>query len=422
MGAASRDVADDDPRGWRLGGGVSYSALAAARLGLPTRRVIGVDAKPRPRPSSTCSARPASTSTSCRSSAVPSSSTSSGPRAGCSSCHSPSDPIPTSAVPEAWRGARGWLLAPVARELPADWADAPPPDAIVALGWQGLLRELTAGEEVGHVRPGPDPVVARADLAGLSRDDVDRGVEIGDLYRLSAATRHARRDPGRPRRARRAADLRRLRLRHYPAVRSHDPVDATGAGDVFLAALAAARIEPRLVGGRLAAGYDLLMAAAAASLVLEGPGMLGVPHRAAVRARMAEAGRWLGGGAAGTRSRLVAAAAVRRAQRGAGPVDSRTRRLTGTDGSPAPAPRIVVPPGPGLGGGERPAGPAVGSSAAASTAQRPISAVAWAIVVSGGSTYAARSTSSNPTTLTSAGTRRPAARTARIAPIAMRSL
>ena len=32
------------------------------------------------------------------------------------------------------------------------------------------------------------------------------------------------------------------------------------------------------------------MAAAAASLVLEGPGMLGVPDRDAVRARMAEAG------------------------------------------------------------------------------------------------------------------------------------
>jgi hypothetical protein len=69
---------------------------------------------------------------------------------------------------------------------------------------------------------------------------------------------------------------------------------------VFLAALAAARIEPRLVGGRLAAGYDLLMAAAAASLVLEGRGMLGVPHRAAVRARMAEAGGGWGVQRAGT--------------------------------------------------------------------------------------------------------------------------
>ncbi|HET9613737.1 MAG TPA: PfkB family carbohydrate kinase, partial [Candidatus Limnocylindrales bacterium] len=88
-----------------------------------------------------------------------------------------------------------------------------------------------------------------------------------------------------------------LGLRHYPAVRSHHTVDATGAGDVFLAALAAARIEPRLVGGRIRQGFDLLLAAAAASLVLEGPGMLGVPERAAVRERMATAIREAAGAA-----------------------------------------------------------------------------------------------------------------------------
>jgi sugar/nucleoside kinase (ribokinase family) len=72
-------------------------------------------------------------------------------------------------------------------------------------------------------------------------------------------------------------------------VPSHAVVDPTGAGDVFLAALAAARIAPRLVGGRIGQGFDLLLAAAAASLVLEGPGMLGVPTRDAVRIRMAAA-------------------------------------------------------------------------------------------------------------------------------------
>ena len=77
--------------------------------------------------------------------------------------------------------------------------------------------------------------------------------------------------------------------RHYPPVRSRNPIDPTGAGDVFLAALAAARIEPRLVAGRVDAGFDLLLAAAAASLVLEGRGLLGVPDRAAVTERMAAA-------------------------------------------------------------------------------------------------------------------------------------
>ena len=78
-------------------------------------------------------------------------------------------------------------------------------------------------------------------------------------------------------------------MRHYPAVPSPAIVDPTGAGDVFLAALAAARIEPALVGGRVGRGFDLLLAAAASSLVLEGPGTMGVPDRAAVRARMAAA-------------------------------------------------------------------------------------------------------------------------------------
>ena len=43
VGAASRDVTSDDPRGWRLGGAVAYGSLAAARLGLRVGCVIGVD-------------------------------------------------------------------------------------------------------------------------------------------------------------------------------------------------------------------------------------------------------------------------------------------------------------------------------------------------------------------------------------------
>src|SRR5439155_22807898 len=43
VGAAARDIAPDDPRGWRLGGGVSYSALTTARLGLRTAALVGVD-------------------------------------------------------------------------------------------------------------------------------------------------------------------------------------------------------------------------------------------------------------------------------------------------------------------------------------------------------------------------------------------
>ena len=47
VGSACRDVRGDDPRGWRLGGGVTYAALTTARLGLRTAAVIGVDGEAR---------------------------------------------------------------------------------------------------------------------------------------------------------------------------------------------------------------------------------------------------------------------------------------------------------------------------------------------------------------------------------------
>ena len=293
VGAASRDIAEDDPRGWRLGGGVSYSALTTARLGLPTGAIVGVD-------------EAASTATELdllREAGVevhlveldhgPVFVNIERPEGRLQLCRSHSDPLPVADVPAAWRTAPGWILAPVAAELPPDWAELPADEAFVAVGWQGLLRELEAGEPVRHVAPRPDPIIRRADLVGLSRDDVDRDVPLADLYGLlrrgaSLAVTQGDRGGLVAHGAHGDRDAA-LELRHYPAVPSHELVDPTGAGDVFLAALAAARIEPRLVGGRIGQGFDLLLAAAAASLVLEGPGMLGVPLRDAVRERMAEA-------------------------------------------------------------------------------------------------------------------------------------
>jgi sugar/nucleoside kinase (ribokinase family) len=292
VGAAARDIAADDPRGWRLGGGVSYSALTTARLGIPTGAIVGVDEEAS-RAAELDLLREAGVAVHL----VP---LDHGPvfvnleraEGRHQLAVSPSDGIPVVAVPDDWRGARGWILAPVAAELPADWAAVPSEASFVAVGWQGLLRELVAGEPVRHLEPGPDALVARADLVGLSRDDVDSSTELAALCRLLrpgatlAVTQGDRGGlvleagpdgPGHP--------------RHYPPVRSHAPIDPTGAGDVFLAALAAARIEPRLVGGRIGAGFDLLLAAAAASLVLEGPGMLGVPDRGAVIERIAAARR-----------------------------------------------------------------------------------------------------------------------------------
>ncbi|HET7701961.1 MAG TPA: PfkB family carbohydrate kinase [Candidatus Limnocylindrales bacterium] len=293
VGSASRDLAEDDPRGWRLGGGVSYSALTTARLGLPTAAIVGVDE----------TAATASEIDLLREAGVevhlvhlahgPVFVNIERPEGRLQLCGDHSDPIPVADVPDAWRAAPGWILAPVAAELPPAWADVPSSEAIVAVGWQGLLRELEAGQPVRHVTPRPDPIVRRADLVGLSRDDVDRDVALADLYgllRRGASLAVTQGDQGGLIVHGAHGDHEAaLELRHYPAVPSRAAVDPTGAGDVFLAALAAARIEPRLVGGRIGQGFDLLLAAAAASLVLEGPGMFGVPERSAVRDRMREA-------------------------------------------------------------------------------------------------------------------------------------
>jgi len=291
VGAAARDITDGDPRGWRLGGGVSYSALTTARLGLSTAALVGVDAE----------ATGAWELDLLRSAGVdvrlvplehgPVFVNIEQPGGRVQECRDRSDPVPIDAIPPEWVPAPGWILAPVAAELPAAWADVPHGDALVAVGWQGLLRELVPGATVRHLRPRPDPIIGRADLVGLSRDDVDRDVVVEALYELlrpGASLVVTQGDRGGL--VARSADGR-LGFRHYPAVPSGTSVDPTGAGDVFLAALAAARIEPRLVGGRLDQGFDLLLAAAAASLVLEDHGLLGVADRASVSARISESRR-----------------------------------------------------------------------------------------------------------------------------------
>ena len=287
VGAASRDLVHDDPRGWRLGGGVSYAALTLARLGLRVRALVGADrlaaesrelhllrdsgvdlvVAPLPR-------GPVFINTETPSGRIQ---------------HAPqvSDPVEPSALPAGWRDAAGWLFGPVAAELPAAWADVPRADALVSLGWQGLLRVLVAGEPVTQRLPGPSPIVARADLVGVGRDDFDPGTPEAALLGLlhpgatmlmtDGAAGGIALDAG-PR----GSVARRRAWSPIPVDRFVDPI---GAGDTFLAGVFAARVDPSLLepGGPDA---DLLVGAAAASLVCEGPGLLGVPERDAVLGRM----------------------------------------------------------------------------------------------------------------------------------------
>lgn len=290
VGAAARDRTPDDPRGWRLGGGVSYGALTTARLGVPTGALIGVDE----------AASTASEIDLLRDAGVdvrlvplgrgPVFDNIETPDGRIQLAFERSDPLSTASLPDEWRSAGAWILAPVAAELPDAWAAAIPDEDLVAVGWQGLLRELIPGARVGRRQPGLSPLLERADVVGVSRDDLDEGVSLAALCRLMR--------PGATLLFTRGADGGMAivagrdgprELRRWPAIPPGAVVDPTGAGDVFLAAFLGAHAEPRLVGGRIAQRYDLLLAAAASSLSIEGRGLHGVAGREAVRRRIAEA-------------------------------------------------------------------------------------------------------------------------------------
>jgi hypothetical protein len=196
------------------------------------------------------------------------------------------DSIPLAALPGEWRGAKGWLLAPIAGELPDDWAAAGPADARVGLGWQGLLRDFGADGWMKRRRPATSPLARRAGLVCASVDDLPPDFDLADLRRLAAAATIVV-TAG----AQGGLAIEGPRLIRYKALAAHAVEDPTGAGDVFLAALMVAW----LTTGELARPRSLLFAAAAGSLAVEGVGLAGVPSKAAVASR-------LGRGAARDRS------------------------------------------------------------------------------------------------------------------------
>ena len=291
VGAATRDLADDDPRGWRLGGGVSYAALTTARLGLATGAVIGLDAE-------------ASTATELdqlREAGVellvvalaegPVFRNVDRPMGRVQTSVATGVPMPAVALPPAWRRARAWSLVPVADELGDDWAAVPDDAAVVGVAWQGMLRTLRPGHAVTQRMPSERALLRRADLVGVSHQDVPsattpedlaiflkagarllltRGIEGGLMLEVGTG--------GRP--------LRRL-VRYLPTP-GEPEIDPTGAGDTFLATLLAATIRPDLLGpAPHRRGAALHFAAAAGSLAVEGVGLAGVPDLAAVLARAA---------------------------------------------------------------------------------------------------------------------------------------
>jgi len=303
VGSATRDVTDADRRGWRLGGAVTYGSLTVARLGIRTAALVGVDTE----------ASMAWELDMLRDAGVelvtvplahgPVFENVERPEGRVQTCMDPGDPLSPDALPPEWRSAPAWMLAPVAGELLDAWADIPPADAHVALGWQGILRNLRAGQRVERRDPRPSPLLARASLVAVSRHDVAAGTKLetlctflhrdvdllltcgelgGAMFQLMpAGIRH---------------------VRAYRAIPATSNLDPTGAGDVLLAAVLASRLAagrgtrwegrgPDSTHGH----HDLLVAAAASSLVVEREGLDGVPSISDVRRRVLEAMHLRGG-------------------------------------------------------------------------------------------------------------------------------
>jgi sugar/nucleoside kinase (ribokinase family) len=290
VGAASRDRVEDDPRGWRLGGAVSYAALAIARLGLRVGALVGADAEAATAGELDLLREAGADVVIAPLDSGPVFDNIEEPAGRRQVAHAHATPLPVAALPDAWRSAQGWLLGPVAGELPDAWAAVPADHALVAIGWQGLLREVQAGQHVRRVAPGPSPMLRRADLVAVSGTDFGSETRIDQVLgwlRPGATLLVTSGDRGGLSAEVGPEGLRRVH--HYPALRPDRALDPTGAGDVFLASVLAARAKPQLVGGRIAQHYDLLLGAAAASLLVEGPGLDGVPTRDAIRRRMSEA-------------------------------------------------------------------------------------------------------------------------------------
>ena len=300
VGSACRDIAPEDPRGWRIGGGGMYAALTTARLGLRTAAVVGVDAE----------AAGAAELDMLRDAGVeilrvplpegPIYHNLETPTGRVQTCVQPGVPLPIPTLPDAWLAAPGWSVVPVAGEIDDSWAEVVPEGAHVAVAWQGLLRDLRAGERVRHRPPRPSPILERADLIGVSRHDVAPDIPLRALWSLlrpGADLLITQGDQG--------GLLLRLgmdgpdAILRYRSPASDAETDPTGAGDTYLAALHASGLRAAGATGVDAAGVtgserrdairdslDLRFAAAAGSLVVEDWGLAGVPGLATVEARL----------------------------------------------------------------------------------------------------------------------------------------
>lgn len=181
-------------------------------------------------------------------------------------------------LPGEWRDARIVLLGPVAGEIDASLAGAFSPTTLVGAGAQGWLREAGADSRVRQVSPhdwDAAPVLKHVKALFLSDEDLlleDAPVALAEWSEVVDVLAFTRGYGG--------ADIcyggEWRRFDAYPA----NPVDLTGAGDTFAAGFLIRYAETGAPWEATRYG------ACAASLVIEGVGVDGVPAKAAVAERL----------------------------------------------------------------------------------------------------------------------------------------
>lgn len=287
VGSASRDLAGDDPRGWRLGGPATYGALTLARLGLRPRVLLGVD-DAASRATELGWLRDAGAEVVlAHLPEGPVFTNIENPVGRTQRCETPGVRLSPSALPPDWGSATSWLIVPVAGELDDSWAAIPPEEALIAFGWQGLLRTLSAGATVLRKPPVASRLLERARLVGVSRTDLEPDLADDALLSLlSVPVTLAITDGERGGRVLSVAENGRRTERRYPAIGAESVVDPTGAGDGFLVGLVAGILGHPLAGSRRK-GSDVRLAAALGSLVVERAGLSGVPTLDEVGRRLA---------------------------------------------------------------------------------------------------------------------------------------
>ncbi len=272
IGHAVQDLSPADATRWRLGGAAAYASILARDLGLRTAVLTsaGPEIDPATRfPGVQVVNVPSESSTQFRNVYGRDRRRQFIPRRA--------SPIGPKHLPEAWRMAKIVLLGPVAGEVDPALA-ACFPESLVGAGAQGWLREIAADSSVRPVPPeewDAGAVLEYADALFLSDEDIPPHAapaalqRWGEMVETLAFTRGYN-----------GADVLHCgQWRHIDAFPA-DPVDPTGAGDIFATAFLASLHES---GDPWEAAR---FAACAASFVVEGEGTNAIPDRDQINQRL----------------------------------------------------------------------------------------------------------------------------------------